>query len=182
MSGSGQEAIPNVREWSEGPPGYSGVVQRPSRISGSGRKAIPNVRRPSRMFDRVFRPLPDIRERLPITPGNPRRPPGHPGGPSEHSRTSERASRTSMRVSRPLPDIREAFRTSRRASHHSRTSWRFCRTLADIREGLRQLPDFREGLLTTPGHPGGSPDHYRMSRSGLEVHPDVRVFMEGLHE
>ena len=53
MSRSGREAITDVREWSgrpqgfagvvRGPPGYLGVVGRPSRISGSGRNALPEV-------------------------------------------------------------------------------------------------------------------------------------------
>ena len=39
MSGSGLEAHPDVHEWSGGPPGCPGVVERPSRMSGSGREA-----------------------------------------------------------------------------------------------------------------------------------------------
>ena len=42
MSGSGREALPDVREWSGGPPGCPGVVGRPTRMSGSGREAISN--------------------------------------------------------------------------------------------------------------------------------------------
>ena len=34
MSGSGQEALPNVREWLVGPPGCSGVVGRPTGCPG----------------------------------------------------------------------------------------------------------------------------------------------------
>ena len=34
MSGSGQESLPNVREWSRVPLGYPGVVGRPSRCPG----------------------------------------------------------------------------------------------------------------------------------------------------
>ena len=61
MSGSGREALPDVREWlgvlkyvracSGGPPRCLEVVGRPSRtsgrfvqMSGSGREVIPNVR------------------------------------------------------------------------------------------------------------------------------------------
>ena len=54
MSGSGQEALPNVREWLRGPPECPGVVGRPSqclrmfgrpsRMAGSGREALPDVR------------------------------------------------------------------------------------------------------------------------------------------
>ena len=34
MSGSSQEALSEVRQWSGGPPGSPGVVGRPSRMSG----------------------------------------------------------------------------------------------------------------------------------------------------
>ena len=82
MSGCGQEALPDVRVWSEGPPGCPGVVGRPSRMSGSGREALtvgretfPNVwewsggppgcpgvvRRPSRMSGSGRVTLPDVR-------------------------------------------------------------------------------------------------------------------------
>ena len=47
ISGSGEEALPDVREWSvdppdvqewsEGPPGCPGVVGRTSKMTGSGR-------------------------------------------------------------------------------------------------------------------------------------------------
>ena len=92
MSGSGQKSLPevrealsNIREFLEGPPGCSRVVGRPSRMSGSGREALPNVRvwsggppgcsevvgRPSRMSGsgrmsaKACQPLPDIWEGLP---------------------------------------------------------------------------------------------------------------------
>ena len=45
MSGSGLEALPNVRELSEGPPGCPVVVGRLSRMSVSGREALPDVRK-----------------------------------------------------------------------------------------------------------------------------------------
>ena len=44
MSESGREALPDVRKWSEGPPGFPGVVGMPTRMSGSGREALPVVR------------------------------------------------------------------------------------------------------------------------------------------
>ena len=43
MSGSGRVTLPDVREWSGGPPGCPGMVGRPSRMSGSGREAFPDV-------------------------------------------------------------------------------------------------------------------------------------------
>ena len=83
MSGSGQMALPDVREWSDGPTGCPGVVGRPSQMYGSVWKAIPDVRealsdvrewlkgslgysgvvgRPSRMSTSGREALPDIRE------------------------------------------------------------------------------------------------------------------------
>ena len=43
MIGSGQVVLPDVREWSGGPPGCLGVVGRPSQMSGSGRESLPDV-------------------------------------------------------------------------------------------------------------------------------------------
>ena len=40
---SGLEAILDDREWSSGPPGCLGVVERPSWMSGSGRVALLDV-------------------------------------------------------------------------------------------------------------------------------------------
>ena len=42
MSRNGQEALPNVREWSRGSPECLAVVGRPSQMSGCGREAFPN--------------------------------------------------------------------------------------------------------------------------------------------
>ena len=51
MSGSGREAVPDVREWSVGPPGFfsvvgktSLVIGRRSQMFGSGRETLPDVR------------------------------------------------------------------------------------------------------------------------------------------
>ena len=54
MSGSGRDALPdvrewsgylgNLREWSGSPPECPGVVGRPSQMSGSGREALLDVR------------------------------------------------------------------------------------------------------------------------------------------
>ena len=51
MSGSSQEAFPDIREWSEGPPEFprvvgktSRVIGRPSRMCGSGRETLSDVR------------------------------------------------------------------------------------------------------------------------------------------
>ena len=40
MSGSVWEALPDVREWSGGPPKCPVVVGRPSQMSGCGREAL----------------------------------------------------------------------------------------------------------------------------------------------
>ena len=44
MSGSGREALGDVREWSGHPRGRAGVVGRPSGMSGSGREVLEDVR------------------------------------------------------------------------------------------------------------------------------------------
>ena len=51
MTGSGREALPDIREWPEVPPGWSSgssgcpeVVGSPSRMTGSGQEALQNVR------------------------------------------------------------------------------------------------------------------------------------------
>ena len=44
MSGSGREALPDVREGEGSPPGCAEVVGRPSRMIGIGREAILDVR------------------------------------------------------------------------------------------------------------------------------------------
>ena len=50
MSWSGQETLPDVREWSGCPPGCPGVVGRPSR----------KFRSPSRMSESGLVTLPDV--------------------------------------------------------------------------------------------------------------------------
>ena len=44
MSGSSRVDLPDVREWSGGPPGCPGVVGRSSRKSGRSREDLPDVR------------------------------------------------------------------------------------------------------------------------------------------
>ena len=44
MSGSGQESLLNVQEWSRVPPGCPGVIGRPYRMSGSDWEALSDVR------------------------------------------------------------------------------------------------------------------------------------------
>ena len=69
MSGSGpdtlpdvQKYLPNVREWSEGPPGCPGVVLIPSRMFGRTSRMFG---RTSRMFGRTSRISGSGREALP---------------------------------------------------------------------------------------------------------------------
>ena len=52
ISGSGREVLPDVWEWSGGPPGFLGVVRMPSQMSESGRVALSVVQEA----------LPDVRE------------------------------------------------------------------------------------------------------------------------
>ena len=44
MSGSGRDALLDVREWSGGPPGYPGVVGSPLRMSVCDWEALSDVR------------------------------------------------------------------------------------------------------------------------------------------
>ena len=44
MSGIGLEALPDVSEWLGIPPGYLGVVRRPTRMSVSSLESLPDVR------------------------------------------------------------------------------------------------------------------------------------------
>ena len=44
MSTSGQETPPNIWQWSGGPTGSPGVVERPSRVSESSRESLQEVR------------------------------------------------------------------------------------------------------------------------------------------
>ena len=44
MSGSGQQALPDVRQWSGDPSDCLGLVGKPSRMSRSGRESFPDVR------------------------------------------------------------------------------------------------------------------------------------------
>ena len=39
-----REVLPEVREWSGGPPRYTGVVGRSSSKSGSSREDLPDIR------------------------------------------------------------------------------------------------------------------------------------------
>ena len=57
MSGSVREALLDVRVWSRGLSGFSGVVGRPSRMSGDPSGCLGVVGRPSRMFGVVGRPF-----------------------------------------------------------------------------------------------------------------------------
>ena len=55
MSTSGQEALPDVREWSGVHPECLRVVRRPSRLTARVREALPDVQDGQE-------PLPDVRE------------------------------------------------------------------------------------------------------------------------
>ena len=50
MFGSGRKAIPNVREWSGGPPGCLRVIGSPSQMSESGWEALLDVREWSKVY------------------------------------------------------------------------------------------------------------------------------------
>ena len=72
MIGSGRVVLPDVREWSGGPPGClgwlggppgcPGVVRTSSRMSGSGRRPFQMSERPSRMLGSSRETLPNVLE------------------------------------------------------------------------------------------------------------------------
>ena len=62
MSGSCQVTLPDVPEWSEGPPGCLGVVGRYSRLFGSGRETLSKVRVAHRDIWEWSEALPDVQE------------------------------------------------------------------------------------------------------------------------
>ena len=86
MSGSGREALPDVREWSGGTPGCPGIIDRPSRMSGSGRS-------PSRTSGSSRETLGDVWE----WSGGPFGFPGLVGRPSRMSGSGREA----------VPDVQE---------------------------------------------------------------------------
>ena len=90
MSGSGREVLPNVREWSGGPPRCPGVVERSSWMFGSDGRAC----RMSRSGQEALgvsgngrEALPDVRE----WSGGPRGCPGVVGRPSWKSGSGREA-------------------------------------------------------------------------------------------
>ena len=69
MSGSGREALPNVREWLGNPPGCPGslhgclgVVGSPSQKLGGPLECLGLVRRLSQMSESGLEALPDVQE------------------------------------------------------------------------------------------------------------------------
>ena len=83
MSRSSRETLPDVREWSRGPPRCPGVVRRPSRKfgrpfqkferpaqrSGNGRDTLPNVPERWEALPDVWEALPVVREWSGVPPG-----------------------------------------------------------------------------------------------------------------
>ena len=152
MSGSGQEALLVVREWSgdpskcpDGLSGYPGVVERPSRLSGSGREALPNVRewsggppecqgrvgRRSQMSVSGSKALPEVWEWWGV-------PLGCPGGladirkwsedPPGYPRVIRRPPGCPGEVGRPSgmsEGLSRKFGSGRRPSWMSRSGWEF---------------------------------------------------------
>ena len=65
MSGSGRDALPNVRERSEGPPRCPGVVGRASRMSRSGQRPYWMSGSCSDSLPGVLKDLPNVQKDLP---------------------------------------------------------------------------------------------------------------------
>ena len=77
MSGSGWEAHPDVREWSESPSECPAVAKWPSWLSGSGRETLRDVEEPLPNVREWSGVLPNVREwsgGYPKSPGVVRRP------------------------------------------------------------------------------------------------------------
>ena len=116
MSGSGVEALPNVREWSGGPPECPQLVVRPSLMSESGKEALMESGCGQEAFPDVWEwsgALSNVRDRS-------RGPPGCPGvvrKPYPMSAIAQVATRCPGVIKKPsqmsrsgreaLPDIRE---------------------------------------------------------------------------
>ena len=92
---------------------------------------------------RVFQSLPDNREGLPDIREGLSTTTEHSGGPPDQSWTSTRPPK--------YPDRHPAH--SEGSPDHFRTTG----------SSSRPLPDIKEGLWTTPGHPGRTPNHSRTS-------------------
>ena len=104
MSKSGREVLPDVQEWSGGPPGCLGMVRRPSEMSGSCRDAVTDVRES----------LPVVREWLgdhPSCLGVVGVHPGCPGVSERPSRMSGSGREALLEVWEGLPDVRELAET-----------------------------------------------------------------------
>ena len=126
MSGSGREALSEVREWSGGPLGGPGVVGRLSRMLGV-------VGRPYRMSESGREALSDVQEALPDFQGWLKCPPGC-------LRVFDRPSRTSGSCREALPDVRE----------WSEDLPDVLEALPGVREAL---PDIQEWFGGSPGCP-----------------------------
>ena len=106
MSGSGRETLPDLREWSGGPPRFAGVVGRPSRTSGSGRDAARifwSCRKTTRISGRGREAHPDVWE----WPGDPPKCPGVIGRPSRMSGSGREALLDIRSDKEAIPDVRE---------------------------------------------------------------------------
>ena len=160
QSGKGREALPRVREGSEGPPGGPAGLESPSRRSG----------RLSQRSGNGQEGLPKVREALPRFGRGREGSRGHPGGPGVGKRPSQRFGR-----------VRKVFQRSGRPS---RWTVRGCMALTNLREGSRDPPSMPVGIRwpfwifgeVLGGPPGGSGGVGRLSwRSGrgLEALPEV---------
>ena len=153
MSGSGREALADVRVWLRDPPGCPGVVGKPSRISGSclenlpdGREwweAITNIREwsggPTRYPVVVGGALPDVRQML--------------GGPPRYLGVVSIPCRISGCGRLALPDVREWCGCPPE-----------CPGVVVIPSqmsvcGWEALPDVRQWSGGTPGYPGAVGRH-----------------------
>ena len=165
------EALPDVRDWSGGPPGCFRVVRKPSRMFERGREALPVVRE-------WWESLPDVQERSESPPGCPGTPlkfpgslegrprslgallgcPGVLGRPSQMFRSGWDALPDVWEWCMALPGVREwsgdpaecprvVVRPSRK---FGRPSWKFGRQARRFGNGWDTLPDVPEGWEALP--------------------------------
>ena len=106
MCGSGQEALPDVQQWSRGHPKCPGVVWRPSQKSGCGRESFPDVWQWS-VGPTDVRKWSGVPSGCPEVIGRPSRCPGVVDKPSGMSRSGWEYFRISVSGRLALPDVWE---------------------------------------------------------------------------
>ena len=150
MSGSGREALPNVRKWSRGLPGSPRLVEMPSWMSGSGREVVGSGP-----------------PRCPVVPERSGGPSGCLGVVGRPYRMSESHFRMTGSGQLALLDVETVFRMSESGLD----------ALPEVREWSGDPPEC-PGVIGRPSRMSGSP--CRMFGRGRLALSDVREWSEGL--